>query len=62
MADVSWFPKYTIEIADMDGDTVHNLAKALRDNLSDSLGEDTYHCFEQIIGVCETISKLDDED
>lgn len=64
MPDVSWDSEYSIEIKGMDIITVHNVAEAFRKHLPsiNTRSDAVITTFERIIEVCETITRIGEED
>ncbi len=63
MADVSWYAKYNIHIENVDESVAFHLSKAIKAYMSKMNDGDSeiITSFEQIMDVCDTITRVDEE-
>lgn len=63
-AEVSWEMSYRIDMEGLDGTTVFHLREALKDYLEkrSNLDDETVATFEEVMEICNKITKLDDRD
>jgi len=62
--EVSWHPKYSIDISNMDAMAVYHLSEALKSYIKSNTAvhDDISDCFNKTIEVCECIVAIDDRD
>jgi len=64
MAGVSWKAKYSIHIEDVDEAVAFHLSKAIQKYMisMDGGDDEIIVAFEKICDVCDTITRVDEED
>jgi hypothetical protein len=61
--EVSWHPRYSISLDNLDGPTVYHLKQALQKYLKGkSLDDETTAFFNETAEVCGRIESIDDRD
>ncbi len=63
MSEVGWDTSYSIEIKDISATTAYHIAEAFKKYLGGLNGDkDAMSAMAQVVDVCDTINRIDDED